>query len=100
MDADRLKALLNKSVLSSADKSRINKAYQSHFGRKPSTDTNCASCYHDAIAELYASIQLQSGAHRLCAGWVIEYEGKYYTRHSTNLPDWIIKNHRDKLETI
>ena len=94
MDTKALKALLDKEQLSSADKSKINKAYQSKFQRKVATQTGCTSCYHDAIIELIAA---QRTGYQLRGGVVIEYEGELYTRHSEVLPAWIIENYPDKL---
>lgn len=97
MDAENLKALLSKSVLSSADKSKINKAYQEHFGRKLSVKAGCSNCYTDALAEIYALI---SNGGRLKAGEVVEYAGRFYNRHDYPLPEYILQNYPDKIQTI
>ena len=95
MDAKTLKALLDKSVLSNADKSKINKAYQSLTGRK--INAGCSSCYRDAIIELHTA-KRRGKQPVLRGGVVIEYEGQLYTRHSATLPEWILQNHKDKFE--
>lgn len=97
MDAKNLKALLSKSVLSSADKSKINKAYQLHFGRKLSVKSGCSNCYTDALTEIYTSI---SRGARLKAGEVVAYEGRFYNRHDYPLPEYILKNFPDKIQKI
>lgn len=89
-----LKALLDKKKFSSADKSKITKAYQSQFGRRPNTATNCERCYHDAIIQILAS---QRKTPRLKAGEVVEFNGRFYNRHD-ELPPEIIKNNPEKLE--
>lgn len=94
MNTEALKALLDKKTLSSADKSKINKAYQSKFGRKP-TAGNCSDCYRDAVIELMVSAQT---GERLRAGIVINYNGVLYNRKSYPLPEELIAIHRDKLE--
>lgn len=97
MDAKTLKALLDKSVLSSADKSKISKAYLLQFGHRLPVKTGCLDCYRDGLAQMYASI---SSGKRLKAGEVVEYNGRWYNRHDYPLPEFILKNYPDKIEKI
>lgn len=97
MDAENLKALLSKSVLSSADKSEIRKAYQDQFGAPLVVKKGCQNCYHDALAEIYALI---SKGGRLKAGEVVEYAGRFYNRHDYPLPEYILQNYPDKIQKI
>ena len=89
-----LKALLDKKEFSSADKSKITKAYLSQFGKRPETETNCERCYHDALIQILAA---QRKTPRLKAGEVVEFKGRFYNRHD-ELPPEIIKNNPEKLE--
>lgn len=97
MEVKTLKALLSKKELSSADKSEIRKAYQEHVGAQLVVKKGCPNCYADAIAEIYASV---SRGGRLKAGEVVEYAGRFYNRHDYPLPEYILQNYPDKIQTI
>lgn len=85
---------LDKSPLSTSDKSQIALAYAEIFKRE--MVGNCDNCYHDALFEIYLTLRPMTSRYKLKAGVAFRYDGKIYTH--LNITDsaakWYLKQNK------